>query len=354
MGIHAIQTARASVRRVSFLRPVTGDAPNVVAALADWLAASAEPEPLIIETSGSSGVPKRVLLSRRAVLASVAATTERQGGAGRWVLALPAAYVAGVMVVARSLVAGQQPLLVDSSGSVAKALAAEHASYTSLVPTQLRRLLGDPVEVDALRRLDTVLLGGGPIDRGLRSRAEELGVRVVATYGMTETAGGCVYDGRPLPGVNVAVDDGGRIRVSGPMLFDGYDADPVLTGASLQDGWFLTSDAGRLEADGRLTVLGRLDDIVISGGVNVPTAAVAARLREHPAVAAAEVVGVDDPEWGQRVVAFVVGAIDEAVARDWVAEVHPRSWAPRQVICLGSLPLLEHGKVDRLRLRGLA
>jgi O-succinylbenzoic acid--CoA ligase len=179
---------------------------------------------------------------------------------------------------------------------------------------------------------------------------------VVATYGSAETAGGCVYDGYPLDGVDVDVGEEGRIRISGPVLFDGYDGDPGLTSRVLVDGWFLTSDAGRLEDDGRLHVLGRVDDVVVSGGVNVPLPAVAARLRAHPDVAAAEVVGVPDPEWGQRVVAFVVTTAEVSLdgVRDWVAEAHPRSWAPRDVVGVDELPMLANGKVDRMALRKLA
>ena len=338
---------------MSSLRPVSGTTPEVVAAVRSWLASPREPAPLVIETSGSTGVPKRVLLSRRAVLASVAATTQRLGAEGRWVLALPATYVAGLMVVARSLVAGHEP--VPMEGSFAGA-ARESAGpvFASLVPTQLVRLLDDPAETAALAVLHTVLLGGGPVDPALRARAAAAGLHVVATYGASETAGGCVYDGRPLDGVDVRIGAEGRVAVSGPMLFDGYDGDPGLTAATLVDGWFLTSDAGRLDEEGRLQLLGRLDDMVVSGGVNVPAAAVAARLRAHPAVTAAEVLGVADPEWGRRVVAFVVGALSEAEARAWVAAVHPRAWAPRQVVHLAALPLLDTGKVDRRRLEELA
>jgi O-succinylbenzoic acid--CoA ligase len=199
-----------------------------------------------------------------------------------------------------------------------------------------------------------VLLGGGPIDPALRARAGDAGIRVVATYGSAETAGGCVYDGYALDGVALALGEGGRIRVAGPTLFDGYDGDPAATAEVLVDGWFLTSDAGRLDDDGRLQVLGRVDDVVVSGGVNVPTPAVAARLREHPAVTDAAVVGVPDDEWGHRVVAFVVGPLDVATVRDWVAEAHPRSWAPRDVVTVDALPLLPNGKVDRRSLQARA
>ena len=315
----------------------------VVDGLRAWLAARAEPEPLVVETSGSTGTPKRVLLSRRAVLASVAATERRLGGSGRWALALPPTYVAGLQVICRSLVAGHEPVQDGWEG----------AGFTSLVPTQLHRLLDDPASVAALRELHTILLGGGPIDPALRTRAAAEGLRVVATYGSAETAGGCVYDGYPLDGVEVQVGDDGRIRISGPTLFDGYDGDPELTSRAIVDGWFLTSDAGRLDDDGRLHVLGRLDDVVVSGGVNVPLPAVAARLRAHPDLAAAEVVGVPDEEWGQRVVAFVVttGQVSLEEVRSWVAGAHPRSWAPRDVVVVDALPMLANGKVDRMALR---
>ncbi|QZY30721.1 AMP-binding protein [Nocardioides coralli] len=319
---------------------MAGQPAEVVEALAGWLAA-AEPPPLIVETSGSSGIPKRVVLPREAVLASARATARRLGGEGRWALALPPTYVAGIQVVVRSLLAGQPPV-VDGWGD---------ADYTSLVPTQLHRLLESEADVAALAAMRAVLLGGGPIDPALRRRAEAAGVRVVATYGMAETSGGCVYDGHPLDGVGLAIGKGGRIRISGPMLFERYDGDPAATEAALVDGWFLTSDAGRLDEDGRLHVLGRLDDVVVSGGVNVPTPTVAARLREHPAVEDAAVVGVPDEEWGERVVAYVVGGLSREEVRAWVAEVHPRSWAPREVVTVDHLPLLPNGKLDRQALR---
>ena len=339
-----------SVRDVHF--PAGTPAGEVVEGLRRWLAAPADPEPLVVETSGSTGVPKRVLLSRRAVLASVGATERRLGGSGPWVLALPPTYVAGVQVICRSLVAGHDPVLLDDG--VGPPVPGNDDWFTSLVPTQLHRMLADPGLVEALRGYRTILLGGGPIDPALRERAAAEGLTVVATYGSAETAGGCVYDGYPLDGVALVIGTDGRIRIGGPTLFDGYEGDPGLTAASLVDGWFLTSDAGRLDEDGRLHVLGRIDDVVVSGGVNVPLPAVAARLREHPDVAAAEVLGVPDEEWGQRVVAFVVGELSRDAARDWVAEAHPRSWAPREVVLLDGLPLLANGKVDRLALEARA
>ncbi len=226
----------------------------------------------MVETSGSTGRPKRVELSRRAVLASVSATARRLGGEGRWLLALPAGYVAGAQVVCRSVVAGEPPVLLEDHASVAAAVEAGRPAYASLVPTQLHRLLDDEDETRALGSLRTVLLGGGPIDPALRTRAADAGVRVVATYGSAETAGGCVYDGVALDGVGLATEPDGRLRVSGPTLFDGYEGDPELTARVLVDGWFRTEDAARIDEDGRLQVLGRLDDMVVTGGVNVPGA----------------------------------------------------------------------------------
>ena len=289
------------------MRP-TGTTREVVGSVGRWLAAD-DAEPVVVETSGSSGEPKHVVLSRAAVLASVAATERRLGGAGRWLLALPPSYVAGLQVVVRSLSAGHAPAVLEEHGSVAAATSTHDLDFVSLVPTQLHRMLQDAAETAALRTFRTVLVGGGPVDSGLRHRAGQSGVTVVATYGSAETAGGCVYDGVGLDGVGLAVDVGGRLRIAGPMLFDAYDGDQELTAESLVDGWFHTSDAARIDEDGRLQVLGRIDDMVVTGGVNVPAPAVARRLREHPSVAEVEVLGVPDAEWGNRLVAFVVGTL---------------------------------------------
>lgn len=342
------------------LRP-SDDPATAVAQLSSWLEAD-EPGPLLIETSGSTGHPKRVVLSRDAVLASVRASAARLGASGPWLLTLPSSYVAGVQVIVRSLVAGHEPVPVedlDLDAALAHVGDQAHA-FTSLVPTQLHRLLDDPAQAAALARLHTVLLGGGPIPPALRTRAEAAGIHVVATYGASETAGGCVYDGLPLDGVAVKIDADGRIRLGGPTIFDGYEGDPELTAGTLVEGWYVTSDSGRLDEDGRLQVLGRLDDVVVSGGVNVPLPAVAARLREHPDVDEVETLGVEDEEWGRRVVALVVPArplgsddLRSEDLRDWVARAHPRSWAPRQVIILERMPLLANGKVDRVALREL-
>ncbi len=335
------------MRHVSFLHP--SDAPvTAVTQLREWLAAE-DPAPLVIESSGSTGEPKHVVLSRDAVVASARASLTRLGASGRWVLCLPSSYIAGVQVIVRSLLAGHDPVILDGL-DLAGTLDRDDFSvptFVSLVPTQLHRLLGDPAQRAALARCHTVLLGGAAIDPDLRRRAEDAGMRLVSTYGASETAGGCVYDGVPLDGVVVRIAEDSRVVIGGPTLFTRYEGNHVLTEASLVAGEFRTNDAGSIDADGRLHILGRLDDVIISGGVNVSLPAVAARLREHLLIDEVELIGVEDPEWGQRLVAFVVGAGVEAELRDWVGAVHPRSWAPRQFIRLDSMPLLANGKVDR-------
>ncbi len=330
--------------RVSSLRPVSGTAGEILGLLREWDAAD-DPGPLVIATSGSTGTPKRVVLSRDAMRASALATQERLGGPGQWVLNLPPAYVAGVQVLYRSVVAGTEPVVTTDVVSAREQLSGR--SYTSLVPTQLHRLLEEPAAVQALAAFDAVLVGGGPMRQQDLGAASKAGITVVSTYGMSETCGGCVYDGRPLAGVEVEIDEHDQILLRGPMLFEGYEGDPGRTAAALRDDWFHTDDLGRIGPDGRLEVFGRGDDVIISGGVKVPAAAVARMLEQHPDVSEAHVVGVPDDEWGQRVVAAIHGDASLAELRDLVT---PREWAPKQVVAV-DFPRLENGKPDREEIR---
>ncbi|GAB3661009.1 o-succinylbenzoate--CoA ligase [Nocardioides korecus] len=340
---------------VSSLRPVSGSAADVLDLLRAWDAAP-DPQPLVIATSGSTGAPKRVVLSRAALRASARATHARLGGPGRWVLNLPPTYVAGVQVLFRSVLAGTEPIVHDGDwGRTADAAAGERV-YASLVPTQLLRLLrGDPSAGgwEDLARLDAVLIGGGPLDPRVRAEAEERGLRVVQTYGMSETCGGCVYDGRPLDDVEVRIADDGEVQLRGPVLFTGYEDEPERTADVMTDGWFRTDDLGELGADGRLRVLGRADDVIISGGVKVPARAVATAVAADAAVLEVEVVGVPDEEWGELVTAVVEARdpVSLAGVRDLV---EPRTWAPRRLVVLRELPRLANGKPDRLAIRRLA
>lgn len=346
---------------------MSGTPEEVLALLREWESALEEPEPLLIETSGSTGRPKRVVLSRRALRASADATHARLGGPGEWVLTLPPSYVAGVQVLFRSVRAGLSPVLLGD-----RALDALPAPlgrrYLSLVPTQLVRLLRDDATWEvrqALTEYAGLLIGGGPLDPGVRAEAEAQGLRIVQTYGMSETGGGCVYDGRPLDGVELRIagsagsadgsEDGvGEVQLRGPMLFDGYAEDAERTAQVLtDDGWLRTDDLGRLAADGRLELVGRVDDMVISGGVKVPASVVAAMVARDDAALDVLVVGCPDDEWGERVVA-VVEARDPITLAGVRGCVTPRAWAPRQLVVVGELPRLANGKPDRLAARRLA
>jgi o-succinylbenzoate---CoA ligase len=302
---------------------------------------------VVVVTSGSTGGGRGVLLSAGALVASATATHERLGGPGSWLLALPLSAIAGIQVLCRGILADERPTVLEPAQTLAVAIARMPAGrrYASLVPTQLRRYLDS--EPDGLRAFDAVLVGGAAADPALLDRARTEGVAVVTTYGMTETAGGCVYDGEPLDGVRVRVADGG-VELAGPVLALGYRLEPAGTAEAFRDGWFRTRDAGSLR-DGRLTVSGRLDDVVISGGVNVAPAAVESALRAHPGV------GRPDREWGQRVVAAVVPVPgttpDPAVLRSWVADRLGAPAAPRELHLIDSVPLLHTGKPDR---RGVA
>ena len=318
---------------------------------------------LVVPTTGSTGEPKGALLPGAALTASAVATSARLGGPGRWLLALPLTHVAGLQVLTRSLLAGTVPAVLDLTAGfrpeefaeATARLTAGARRYTSLVPTQLTRLLdaGGPAVV-ALCAYDAVLLGGAAPPPALLRRARSLGVRIVTTYGMSETCGGCVYDGRPLDGVRVEVGPDGRVRLSGTVLFTGYRLRPDLTAAALDQGRLVTSDLGRITADGRLEVLGRADDVVVSGGENVALPRVEAALLEHPLLREAAVIAVPDAEWGQRVVAVVVPHAQPpslAELRTWVGQRLGRAAAPIGVLVLDALPLAGPGKVDRAALR---
>ena len=418
---------------------------------------------MVLRTSGSTtGTGKLVGVSMDALVASARATHKRLGGPGIWVLALPAYHAAGVQVLVRAAVAGTHVFnaykeggfdpqhvaqVIDAAcaaaadcdagssfdddavsscaggvgGEAEGALAADDSGracpvYTSLVPTQLRRALDDEQLRGALARLDAVLIGGAAADAQLLEQAKAAGIRVVTTYGMSETCGGCVYDGQPLPGVSMDVDQAtGAIWLSGPMLATGYLGDEERTrrcfvrrpqaqagegasdagntasaaesaeagagGAGTEAGatrpgaetwpgagsdagageparrWFITSDRGHI-VDGRLQVLGRLDDVIISGGIKVEPGPIEALLALNPLVSECAVVGLPDLQWGQVVTAVVVpasmpglGRVDEgailAQIRVYLEQKLSGAQCPKQVLLADALPYKGIGKVDR-------
>lgn len=322
----------------------------------------------VVRTSGSTGTPKATVLTVESLAASSMATALALKGEGQWLLALPVQYVAGIQVLVRSLFAGTRPWVMDmSQGFTPDAFTAaaleltDKIRFTSLVPTQLQRLLEapSPETLAVLRRFNAILLGGAPAPASLLSSAREAGVRVVTTYGAAESSGGCVYDGFPLEGVSVRVEEDGRILLGGDTIAAGYLESPEgIETFFEEDGvrWYRTTDLGSIDDDGRLTVLGRADDVIITGGMKVSAAHVQAELEKSDGVAAAFVAGVPSTEWGQAVAAYVAMA-DGASGTDGgnTAVVLEQEWhrvlgilAPKTVLAASGLLMLPNGKPDRL------
>lgn len=328
----------------------------------------------VVRTSGSTGAPKATVLTVESLAASSMATALALKGEGQWLLALPVEYVAGIQVLVRSLFAGTRPWVMDMSRGFTPEAFTEAAleltdriRFTSLVPTQLQRLLDEPSPetLAVLRRFNAVLLGGAPAPASLLAAARDAGVRVITTYGSAETSGGCVYDGFPLEGVSLRIEGDGRILLGGDTIAAGYLEAPESTETFFEeDGvrWYRTSDLGRIGEDGRLTVLGRADDVIITGGMKVSAARVQDELVKSDGVAAAFVAGVPSAEWGQAVAAYVALAesargaeADDALRSRDHAVVLQQEWrrtlgilAPKTVLAASSLPLLPNGKPDRL------
>ncbi|MBW4041799.1 MAG: AMP-binding protein [Acidobacteria bacterium] len=326
------------------------------------------PVAVVVRTSGTSGVPKSVALSSGALLASAAATESALGGPGEWVLALPGHYVAGVQVIVRAVAAGTEPVPVAAGPFTAAAFADavlalrdDRRRYTALVATQLHRVVdavegGDRRVRDAVRALDAVLIGGGRLPAPLADRADAAGVRVRRTYGASETSGGCVYDGVPLAGVEVRIEDG-EVQLSGPTLAEGYLGDGPRTEAAFLDEpgrrWYRTGDAG--EWDGtRLSIVGRLDDVIITGGEKVSIGLVERAVQALPGLADAVVVRATDPEWGDVPVVVTTTPADLETVRDAVGARLGRVAAPRRIVVVPDIPLLASGKPDRRALAALA
>jgi O-succinylbenzoic acid--CoA ligase len=320
---------------------------------------------LVVETSGSTGTGKRVALSSEALLAGAAAADAALGGPGAWVLALPTHYIAGLNVLTRSIAAGTTPSVV-APGRFAPSAFADAADrvdtgpaaprrYTSLVPVQLSRVLDDPRATAALAAFDAVLVGGQATPAPLRERARAAGVRVVTTYGASETSGGCVYDGVPFGTVRTALVDG-ELWLHGPMLAEGYLGDDDRTASTFveREGlrWYRTGDAATLD-DGRVRVLGRLDDVIISGGEKVPLGVVERHVRELPGQDAAVVTRRRSDEWGEVPVVVTAVAVDLARVREHVGRALGRAARPAEVVVVDRVPMLASGKPDRRAVRAL-
>ncbi len=328
---------------------------------------------VVIATSGSTGAPKAVELSAAALTASAAASLRRIGaGPGeRWLCCLPTFHIAGIGVLVRSLISGLEPVIVPALNP--EILQGSGCAHVSLVPTQLRRLLDAGASPGPVR---TVLLGGAASGDALLAEARNGGWRVVTTYGMSETCGGCVYDGIPLDDVAVRLGaepaepaesaelaepaqsgaGAGLIQIRGPVLFSGYLGPADLTEAVLRDGWFQTADLGSWRSDGTLGVLGRADEVINTGGEKVVPGEVEAALGTCEGVADVVVVGLPDADWGEAVTAFVVAADPAAPPeledlRSCVRQAVSVYAAPKRVVVVPEFPLLPSGKPDRMALR---
>ncbi|MDO5661148.1 MAG: AMP-binding protein [Brachybacterium sp.] len=363
---------------------------------------------LVVPTSGSTGSARSVALTRAALRSSQQLTARRLDGHGAWLPLLPPTHIAGIQVLARSHHAAREldadaPLLprplpdlrrsftartfADAARGVLDAAdAAEVPAYASLVPTQLLRLM-EPEETEAcalardlLGRFAGVLVGGAGTDPGVLQRARDLGAKVITTYGASETAGGCVYDGEPLPGVDLALQDAeagtGRLLIESPTLATGYltadgRGDRDLFTAGPDGRAFLTSDLARLDG-GRLQILGRADDVIVSGGRKILPQRIERAISGDEALAAViadcVVVGVPDREWGERLVCLIVartpaGADSDpdpqatlpelVVGRLRTGNLAPHE-VPRRVLVVPALPRLGIGKIDRAAARSLA
>lgn len=327
---------------------------------------------LLIQTSGTSGKPKTVALSAAALRASALSAHERLGGPGQWLLALPLTYIAGMSVLVRSNESGTEPVFMPSGPFDARTFLQSVSEmtgdrrYTALVPVQLARVLEEAEDnteaLESLRTLDAVLIGGQALEPDLRERAQALGVKIVTTYGSSETSGGCVYDGVPLLGVNVEIaEDSGEILVSAPQLATEYVGDNQRTSDTFQNRngvvWYHTGDAGTLE-NGVLTVLGRLDRVITSGGLKIDLDAVEAVVRGIPGCSQALVIHIPDSEWGVRPAVVVPGIDQDAelsaqIYDEIVAELG-RVAAPKVVYFIEEIPLLSSGKPDLLTLSAYA
>jgi O-succinylbenzoic acid--CoA ligase len=309
----------------------------------------------VVHTSGTGGVPKLVQFDRPAIDAAVAssALALKASPHDRWLCCLPLAHVGGLLVLLRSVLLGA-PVTVHPRFDPEAVAAETDSAFVSLVPTMLVRLLDAGGDLSHFRAL---LVGGAAVPAGLADRARAGGANLIETYGLTESCGGVVYDGRPLPGTEVRIDRDGGIRLRGPTVMRGYLDDAEATAQAFTDGgWLRPGDAGWIDIDGRLRVAGRLDDLINTGGEKVWPAEVEAALQDHPGVAEVAVAGRADPEWGQRVVAYVVPADPTAPPsleqlRDHAAMSLPRHKAPRELVLVPEgLPRTASGKVRRAAL----
>ena len=329
---------------------------------------------LIIHTSGTTGSPKSVALSAAALRASAEATAKRLGGHGQWVLALPLSFIAGAQVLVRSVLAGTQPVVAPEGPFDAESFAravdqlTHDSKYSALVPVQLARVVDacekNPDIARSIQQLDAILIGGQALDSQLRQRAQQCGLNIVHTYGSSETAGGCVYDGVPLDGVEVEVDpEDNTIAISGAVLAEGYLGDDKRTADVFQirngQKWYISEDTGVID-NGILTVGGRRDRAIISGGIKIDLDALESLIHSKYSDVEAHAVYIPDLEWGSRPAVIVSGVDPEShesmtdAIHDLIRSELGRAADPAVVRFIETTPLLPSGKIDRQALTSFA
>jgi len=314
---------------------------------------------LIVESSGSTGTPKRITLSRQALLAScqasdLALSGKTPQGSSQWLLALPINYIAGINVLLRSLVAETQPVIMNTALPFTAEAFGRSAGFmtgarrfVSLVPTQLQRLVtaaaSDTYLLAQLRRFDAILVGGQATDSALLETAQDLGLKIVRSYGSAETAGGCVYDGKPLDGVELDLTESGQIKVRGAVLANNVANDA---------GWYVTNDLGEIDSDGHLRVLGRTNRVLNSGGIKISLDLIEEAVRGIGGVVEVAAISVNDNQWGERAAVIYVGSPEVAdfIAADALSQLGPAA-KPVRVIRVDNLPRLTSGKPDYLALK---
>ena len=300
---------------------------------------------LIIGTSGTTGLSKEVSFTAPALLASARASNlflNAKPGQ-QWSLFLPLTHIAAVNVIIRSMELGTLPVdLREHEGEYPK------VDFTSIVPTQLFRALnGDDRLLRHLQGTQAILVGGAALSPALRAQAENCGINVIETYGMTETSGGCIYNGQAIDGVEFSLNDKGLVQIRGSVMSESYLNAPELF--IKNDGWFVTNDLGEI-LDGKLRILGRADDVIISGGENISLTAIEATLSiRYPEIEFAA-FAVNDIQWGHALHLAIVGEVNEnEISQFLEAALGPAS-KPKGIHFMDSLPLLGIGKVDRVTL----
>ena len=298
---------------------------------------------LVVATSGSSRGSKKVGITAQALFASARASNEFLGAKfGQvWSLLLPLTHVAGINILVRSLELGTTPIDLRDTEEFPK------ADFTAIVPTQLFRALnGDVQLLEHLKSCQAVLVGGAALQEAIAQSAKDAGIKIVTTYGMTETCGGCVYDGTPIAGVEVKTEEG-IIKIKAPMIAYAYLNDEQGWKNSIDDGWFLTNDLGEF-VDGKLTVIGRVDDIIISGGEKISLSAVESALSAKFPENEFAAFAIPDAEWGSALHIAIGGK--HSVSTHEISS-HLEQYLgvvakPKGFLILSALPLIGVGKVD--------